>query len=210
MNVEVLETILASIIVSAFYIQGQAYLKPQIYGQAIQSALISVLAFYLGYEFRSLDYILLGVAVVFLRSILITFFLLRGLKRKPGLRESTRGVASELVLDLVFFIITVIIVYYLILQKAYLVTEVNPLLLVFSFILFFQGLFLILSRKSTISQILGYIEEENSLILFGSLLIPIPFLIEVSVFLDVLAIVVISSILVLEKPQHSTLEELKG
>ena len=210
MNVEVLETILASIIVSAFYIQGQAYLKPQIYGQAIQSALISVLAFYLGYEFRSLDYILLGVAVVFLRSILITFFLLRGLKRKPGLRESTRGVASELILDLVFFIITVIIVYYLFLQKAYLVTEVNPLLLVFSFILFFQGLFLILSRKSTISQIIGYIEEENSLILFGSLLIPIPFLIEVSVFLDVLAIVVISSILVLEKPQHSTLEELKG
>lgn len=210
MNVEVLETILALIIVSAFYIQGQAYLKPQIYGQAIQSAIISLLAFYLGYEFRSLDYILLGVAVVFLRSILITFFLLRSLKRKPGLRESTRGVASELVLDLVFFIITVIIVYYLILQKANLVTEVNPLLLVFSFILFFQGLFLILSRKSTISQILGYIEEENSLILFGSLLIPIPFLIEVSVFLDVLAIVVISSILVLEKPQHSTLEELKG
>jgi len=210
MNVEVLETILASIIVSAFYIQGQAYLKPQIYGQAIQSALISLLAFYLGYEFRSLDYILLGITVVFLRSLLVTIFLLRGLKRKPGLREGTRGVASELVIDLAFFTITVIIVYYLFLQKAILATEVNPLLLVFSFILFFQSLFLILSRKSTISQMLGYIEEENSLILFGSLLIPIPFLIEVSVFLDVLALVVISSILVLEKPQHSTLEELKG
>lgn len=210
MNVEVLETILASIIVSAFYIQGQAYLKPQIYGQAIQSALISLLAFYLGYEFRSLDYILLGIAVVFLRSVLVTFFLLRGLKRKPGLRESTRGVASELVIDLVFFTITTIIVYYLFLQKAILATEVNPLLLVFSFILFFQSLFLILSRRSTISQMLGYVEEENSLILFGLLLIPIPFLIEVSVFLDVLALVVISSILVREKPQHSTLEELKG
>jgi len=210
MNVEVLETILASIIVSAFYIQGQAYLKPQIYGQAIQSALISLFAFYLGYEFRSLDYILLGIAVVFLRSVLVTFFLLRGLKRKPGLRESTRGVASELVIDLVFFTITTIIVYYLFLQKAILATEVNPLLLVFSFILFFQSLFLILSRRSTISQMLGYVEEENSLILFGLLLIPIPFLIEVSVFLDVLALVVISSILVREKPQHSTLEELKG
>jgi len=210
MNVEVLETILASIIVSAFYIQGQAYLKPQIYGQAIQSALISLLAFYLGYEFRSLDYILLGIAVVFLRSVLVTFFLLRGLKKKPGLRESTRGVASELVIDLAFFTITTIIVYYLFLQKAILATEVNPLLLVFSFILFFQSLFLILSRRSTISQMLGYVEEENSLILFGLLLIPIPFLIEVSVFLDVLALVVISSILVREKPQHSTLEELKG
>ena len=210
MNVEILETILASIIVSAFYIQGQAYIKPQIYGQAIQSALISLLAFYLGYEFRSFDYILLGIAVVFLRSVLVTIFLLRGLKRKPGLRESTRGVASELVIDLAFFTITVIIVYYLILQKAILATEVNPLLLVFSFILFFQGLFLIISRKSTISQMLGYVEEENSLVLFGLLFIPIPFLIEVSVFLDVLALVVISSILVLEKPQHSTLEELKG
>jgi len=52
-NAQLLELISASIIVSALYIQGQAYFKPTIYAQAIQSALISVLAFYLGFALES-------------------------------------------------------------------------------------------------------------------------------------------------------------
>jgi Hydrogenase 4 membrane component (E) len=75
-------------------------------------------------------------------------------------------------------------------------------MLLFAFILLFQGLFLIISRKSTIFQFIGFIEEENSTILFGILLLPIPFLIEVSVFLDVLGLVIISSIFDVRKKQN--------
>lgn len=83
-------------------------------------------------------------------------------------------------------------------------------LLIFPFILLFQGLFLIASRRSTIAQILGYIEEENALILLGLFLVPVPLLIEASVLLDVLALVVISSLVILEKREHEVLEELVG
>jgi hydrogenase-4 component E len=69
---------------------------------------------------------------------------------------------------------------------------------------------LIVTRRSTIAQIIGFIEEENSIVLFGILTIPIPFLIEVSIFLDVLGLVVITSLLTLQKLEHTRLEELMG
>lgn len=210
-NAQLLELISASIIVSALYIQGQAYFKPTIYAQAIQSALISVLAFYLGFALNLIDYVILGVTIVVLRSFIITYFLFRGLKAKPGIRESTRGVASELVVNLAFFFLVVFILYYFVLGRIGLTTEAGAATLtIFSFILFFQGLFLIVTRRSTIAQIIGFIEEENSIVLFGILTIPIPFLIEVSIFLDVLGLVVITSLLTLQKLEHTRLEELMG
>ncbi|MDT7899946.1 MAG: hydrogenase [Sulfolobales archaeon] len=210
-NAQLLELISASIIVSALYIQGQAYFKPTIYAQAIQSALISVLAFYLGFALNLIDYVILGVTIVVLRSFIITYFLFRGLKAKPGIRESTRGVASELVVNLAFFFLAVFILYYFVLGRIGLTTEAGAATLtIFSFILFFQGLFLIVTRRSTIAQIVGFIEEENSIVLFGILTIPIPFLIEVSIFLDVLGLVVITSLLTLQKLEHTRLEELMG
>jgi len=210
-NTQLLELISTSIIISALYIQGQAYFKPIIYVQAIQSALISILTFYLGFALKLIDYIILGITIIILRSFLITFFLIRGLKAKPGIRESTRGVASELVLNLAFFFLAVLIIYYFVLGNIGITTEAGTnTLIIFSFILFFQGLFLIASRRSTIAQIIGFIEEENSIVLFGILIIPIPFLIEVSIFLDVLGLVIITSLLTLEKLEHIKLEELRG
>jgi len=210
-NTQLLELISASIIISALYIQGQAYFKPIIYVQAIQSALISILTFYLGFALKLIDYIILGSTIIILRSFLITFFLIRGLKAKPGIRESTRGVASELVVNLAFFFLAVFIIYYFVLGNIGITTEAGTTtLIIFSFMLFFQGLFLIVSRRSTIAQIIGFIEEENSIVLFGILIIPIPFLIEVSIFLDVLGLVIITSLLTLEKLEYTKLEELRG
>ena len=210
-NTQLLELISTSIIISALYIQGQAYFKPIIYVQAIQSALISILTFYLGFALKLIDYIILGITIIILRSFLITFFLIRGLKAKPGIRESTRGVASELVVNLAFFFLAVLIIYYFVLGNIGITTEAGTnTLIIFSFILFFQGLFLIASRRSTIAQIIGFIEEENSIVLFGILIIPIPFLIEVSIFLDVLGLVIITSLLTLEKLEYTKLEELRG
>jgi len=210
-NTQLLELISASIIISALYIQGQAYFKPIIYVQAIQSALISILTFYLGFALKLIDYIILGSTIIILRSFLITFFLIRGLKAKPGIRENTRGVASELVVNLAFFFLAVFIIYYFVLGNIGITTEAGTTtLIIFSFMLFFQGLFLIVSRRSTIAQIIGFIEEENSIVLFGILIIPIPFLIEVSIFLDVLGLVIITSLLTLEKLEYTKLEELRG
>ena len=206
---EVIELINSIIVLTAFYIQGQAYFKPQIYAQAVQSGLISVLSFYLAFTTGVLDYVFLGIAVIVIRATLVTFLLLKGLKKVHGYRENTRGVASELIIDLAFFLTALVIIYYSVISRYFLGVK-DYYSLVFSFTLFFQGLFLILSRKSTISQILGYIEEENSLVLFGIFLIPIPFLVEASIFLDVLGLVLVSSVLTRVKGEHKVIEELRG
>ncbi|WP_196773420.1 hypothetical protein [Acidianus ambivalens] len=46
--------------------------------------------------------------------------------------------------------------------------------------------------------------------MLGLFLIPLTLLVEASVFLDVLGLVVISSLLIFEKREHKALEELKG
>ena len=53
-------------------------------------------------------------------------------------------------------------------------------------------------------------EEENALVLFAMFLLPVPIVIEASVFLDVLALVVISSVITVEKVNHEPMEELRG
>jgi hydrogenase-4 component E len=116
--------------------------------------------------------------------------------------------------DLIFIVISVFILYSVafsgIVLHSFLENSGNSGVLVFPLTLFFQGLFLIASRRTTFTQIIGYVEEENSLVLFAMFLLPIPIIIEASVFLDVLALVVISSIVVLEKFTHEPVEELRG
>jgi Hydrogenase 4 membrane component (E) len=181
-------------------------------GQLIQSSIIALISFVLAYYEHSIDLLILGILIAFLRGFLITYFLD---KRVPGrmtyVYESNVNVASLLLIDLAFIVVGIFIIYSIVFTRADLVTKFGPSsILVFPLSLFFQGLFLIGSRRSTFSQIIGYIEEENSLVLFAIFLVPVPIIIEASVFLDVLALVVISSILVIEKFRHYPMEELRG
>ena len=131
--------------------------------------------------------------------------------RRSYIFERNVSVPSLLLVDLVFVVTATFVVYSLALSKIIPHSSFgsSPVLL-FSLILFFQGLFLITSRKGTLTQVLGYVEEENALILFGLFLLPVPIIIEASVFLDVLALVVISTVVTQEKDRHEPVEELKG
>jgi hydrogenase-4 component E len=198
--------------ISGFYIQGQEYISSMVKGQLVQSSIIALISFILAYYEHSIDLLILGILIAFLRGFLITYFLD---KRVPGrmtyVYESNVNVASLLLIDLAFIVVGIFIIYSIVFTSADLVTKFGPSsILVFPLSLFFQGLFLIGSRRSTFSQIIGYIEEENSLVLFALFLVPVPIIIEASVFLDVLALVVISSILVIEKFRHYPMEELRG
>uniref|UniRef100_A0A2U9IPJ3 Hydrogenase n=1 Tax=Acidianus sulfidivorans JP7 TaxID=619593 RepID=A0A2U9IPJ3_9CREN len=203
---EIIELISVLIIAIAFYIQGQAYYKPLIEGSGVQSLVIGGLSILLGIITGKLDYYILAVIIILLRGYLIPTVLLKVIGKKYGEREKISGVASLLVIDLAFFFIAVLAIYEVVISKIF----PNDPFIIFPLSLFFQGLFLIASRRSTPVQITGYIEEENALVVLGLFLIPIPLLIEASVFLDVLGLVVISTILILEKREHYPIDELKG
>jgi hydrogenase-4 component E len=202
---EIIELISVIIIITAFYIQGQAYYKPLVKMSGVQSIILAILSTFLGIITGIVDYFILAIIIATLRGIITPYVLIKMLGNKFGEREKIKGVASLLVIDLAFFFIAIIIIYEFIIGRIFHQVE-----LLFPLSLFFQGLYLIVSRNSTPAQIIGYIEEENGIVMLGLFLIPLPLLVEASVFLDVLGLVVISSLLIFEKREHKALEELKG
>ncbi len=201
----------ALIVVTGFYIQSNKYLRSMVLTQAFQSFIIALIAFLLGIALKQYTFFVLGALVILLRTILVTYFLTSKIpKNKNYLYESKLPTTYYLLVDLAFIVISIFIVYSIsfIHIKSHIFPDSNIIL--FPLLLFFQGLFVIASRRRTIAQILGYIEEENSLILLGTFILPVPIIIESSVFLDVLVLVVIFSIISIEKTEHKPVEELRG
>ena len=202
----------ALVTISAFYIQGEEFVRSMVRAQLVQSVLIAAISFVIGVIEASADFFILGVLIIILRGFLISYFLEQRIPGKSSIKyEPNVNLAYYFLLDLVFIVISVFIIFYVVFSSF----SVSGVLagtdvLVFPLTLFFQGLFLIASRKSTFTQIIGYVEEENGLVLFAIFLLPVPLIIEASVFLDVLALVVITSIVVVEKQTHEKMEELKG
>ncbi len=202
----------ALVTISAFYIQGEEFVRSMVRAQLVQSVLIAAISFVIGVIEASADFFILGVLIIILRGFLISYFLEQRIPGKSSIKyEPNVNLAYYFLLDLVFIVISVFIIFYVVFSSF----RVSGVLagtdvLVFPLTLFFQGLFLIASRKSTFTQIIGYVEEENGLVLFAIFLLPVPLIIEASVFLDVLALVVITSIVVVEKQTHEKMEELKG
>ncbi|MCL4334792.1 MAG: hypothetical protein M1402_01675 [Candidatus Thermoplasmatota archaeon] len=202
----------ALVLITAFYVQGQRYIVSMIRGQFFQSILIASISFLLAWLERSTDLVILGILLIVLRGIIVTILLERRVPdRKHYIFEDNVNVPYLFIIDLIFIVVSVFIIYSLAFSS--LVPDYSFLGssdLLFPLLLFFQGIFLITSRKSTITQVIGYIEEENSLVLFALFLLPIPVIIEASVFLDVLALVIISVIVNKEKPVHEVMEALRG
>lgn len=201
----------ALIVVTGFYIQANKYLRSMVMTQALQSFIIALIAFLLGIALDQYTFFILGILVILLRTVLVTYFIIWKIpKNKSYLYESKLPTTYYLLIDMAFIVISIFIVYSI--SFIHIVSHIFPDsdIILFPLLLFFQGLFIIASRKRTIAQILGYIEEENSLILLGTFILPVPIIIESSVFLDVLILVVIFSIISMEKAEHKPMEELRG
>lgn len=192
--------------------QAQEFIRPMIRGQLVQSVLIAIVAVLMGLITGDIGFFILAVLLVVLRSFLVTFFLEKGLKREDKTKHEKQVSVAYMFLISLVFVLTAVFIIYSVVFSGIAIKSIsgNQGILVFPLALFFQGLFLIASRRTTFAQIIGYVEEENAIVLFAVFLLPVPLLIEASVFLDVLALVVISSVVVVEKFTHERVEELKG
>ncbi|MGP6220700.1 hypothetical protein [Caldiplasma sukawensis] len=203
----------SAVAVSAFYIQGQEFIIPMIRGQTIQSIIIGIISIILSYVFSNPDFLILGILIILLRGVLISEILVSKIpKNTKYIYEENVNLSYLFLVDLIFITFSSLIVFFVVFDSIKIQNiNVGPVyILIFPFLLFFQGLFLIISRNVTYTQIIGYIEEENSLVLFGIFLFSVPLVIELSVFLDIIVLVIISSVVVKEKFKHEKVEELIG
>jgi hydrogenase-4 component E len=67
-----------------------------------------------------------------------------------------------------------------------------------------------MTRRNSFAHFVGYVEEENGVIFLALTIIPLPLLIEISVLLDVLALIIAGGILVTDNVEHTRVEELMG
>jgi hydrogenase-4 component E len=197
------------VVLTTVYLVGQAYYKPIIRVQGLQSFLIGGLSVSLYFITGRIDNLILALEVISLRGIGVTFTLERAVKGRYGYRETVRGVASLLVADLI--LVSAVIVVSTFFQRVVASSVMFPEDVILAIIVIFQGLALAMLRKGTIPQIIGYVEQENGIVMLGLFLISLPLLIETSALLDVLALVILSYIIVREKPEHDRkIDELVG
>ena len=103
----------AAVLITAFYIQGQRYLISAIRGQLVQSTIIAAIAFILAYTENSIDLLILGILLFFLRGVLITYLLAARVPMKKAYYfESGINVPYLFLVDLVFMVVSVFILYY--------------------------------------------------------------------------------------------------
>lgn len=208
---EIIYILSASTLLTAFYILLQPFIKSMIRAIITQSVLIGLISFGLAYYLKSANFILLGVLVILLRGYLVSHLLEKQIpKRKELFRERTRGTPTTLLAALLISVVGIFVVYFYVFSGLITNVEFGSTIILFPFVLIFLGIFQIIARKNTLAQIIGYVEQENGMVLMSAFLVPVPFIVELSVFLDVIALVLIASVVARESAEHQSLRELRG
>jgi hydrogenase-4 component E len=192
------------VILSALYMLGQAYIDPTIRAIAIQSFLISALLVILFLHTEDVNLLYLALITAVMRGVVFPRIMLYQVRRfKHKLRETGVGKKTPV---LVITGIMIAILGYALFRSVVFPFLTNTQLSV-PFILLLLGFFLIITRRNTLGQMSGYVQEENAILYIGALIAPgIPFLIEFAVVLDILGIVLVAVILSAQRDLFQTLE----
>ncbi len=201
---------------TAFWAQVGSYVISKIQVIVVQTTLLSVYTFASGIYTVSLDLIVLAFLIIFLRGFLTALILLRKFpERRQLTREKSTAIPSILIISVAVLIFT-LIVYQLVLYpivlaySATLGSSIKAPIIAIAFIMVIQGLLLIATRKNKVTQLTGYIEVENAMILMSLGIFPLPLIVELSVLLDVLALVIVASVLISGSMTSEQLPELIG
>jgi hydrogenase-4 component E len=184
--------------------QSQTFVDPTIRGIALQSFLLTGLFALMFIQSGDFTLLYLAIITAVIRGVLIPRVMLYQVRHfKHSLRETGTG---QRVPSLVIVGVIIVIVGYLLFK-----TVLEPVIQISAvsvpFVLLLLGFLLIVTRKNVLSQMTGFLEEENAVLYAGALIAPsIPLLIEFAVVLDILGVVLIGVILSATREVMHTLE----
>ncbi len=197
------------ILLTAFEMLAQSYVRPMINTVAIQSILLSAMMLILGIFRNSLDLLILSALTLVVRGIAIPEVMKKDIKKR-GIwvyREVETRVPALVIVGLLLAIAG----YIFYREIAAIIPVPAKHSGALPFILFLLGFLLIIAKKNALTQMAGYIVEENALLYAGVSFSHMPLILEAGVFLDLLALVLAGVILAAEKDYGVLeLEELVG
>lgn len=193
-----------SVILTSLYMQGQTYVYPTIRAISVQSLIITALLVILFFRTDDLNLLYLAIITGSMRAIVFPLVMIRQIRRfKHKLRETGTGQKTP---SLILLGIIVVIIGYALFNTILLPYFESPQVSV-PFILLLLGFLLMITRRNSLAQITGYIQEENAILYIGALIAPgIQLLTEFAVVLDILGVVIIGVILSAQRDVLHTLE----
>ena len=189
-----MQLLIALILVSTFMILGSTRLYSCVRAFGIQSLLLACVAGVVAYSTGKDEIYIIAILTLLFKSIVIPYFLLYLIREIKVKREIDLYV--KISPSLIIGGVLVVISYYLI-RSINVISELSSFALSASMSLVSIGLFIMISRKKAIMQMLGILIMENGLFLGAiSLTNGMPLLVELGIFFDVLIAVLIMGILI--------------
>jgi hydrogenase-4 component E len=189
-----MQLFIALILVSTFMILGSTRLYSCVRAFGIQSFLLACVASIVGISTGKIDLFIVAVLTLILKAGVIPYifiYIIREIKVKREI-DLYVGISPSLIIGGMLVVIS----YYLI-RSINVITELSSFALSASMSLVSIGLFIMISRKKAIMQMLGILIMENGLFLGAiSLTYGMPLLVELGIFFDVLIGVLIMGILI--------------
>ncbi len=189
-----MQLIIALILVSTFMILGSTRLYSCVRAFGIQSFLLASVAGIVGFSTGKYDIYIVALLTLVIKAAIIPYifiYIIREIRVKREV-ELYVNVSPSLIIGGVLVVIS----YYLI-RSINIMSELSSLSLTASMSLVSIGLFIMISRKKAIMQMLGILIMENGLFLGAiSLTYGMPLLVELGIFFDVLIGVLIMGILI--------------
>ncbi len=194
--VYVLESLLvALILLSSFAMLSSRWVSFYIHSYAFQSFLIFILTLVLGIESHNINLYLVAFLTLFIRTIIVPYMLLKMIK-KFNIKEEVK-LSVKIPLSIISGLLLTVFAYFLIYR---LISPFSPKIVVnassIALSLVFIGFFMIISRFTTITHILGILIIENGIFLLSVVVVPtLPIIVELVVLFDILVTLVAMLIL---------------
>lgn len=189
-----MQLLIALILVSTFMILGSTRLYSCVRAFGIQSLLLACVAGTVAYSTGKDEIYIIAILTILFKSIVIPYFFIYIIREIKVKREIDLYV--KISPSLIIGGVLVVISYYLI-RSINVISELSSFALSASMSLVSIGLFIMISRKKAIMQMLGILIMENGLFLGAiSLTNGMPLLVELGIFFDVLIAVLIMGILI--------------
>lgn len=195
---QIVEVLGFLLIVLTLLMQWQVYVKSVIFIFAISSFIVATFLVLLGLSKPQEGYLLFVLAglTLIMRGLVIPIIMTRALNRlyeKPWrVREDKplMGVGGSILVSLVLIILG----YFIYQNSLYEVLKIRSGSVPFA--LFLQASLLVITRKHAYIQMLGFLVMENAVVMLsGWVFSGLPFVVEAGAILDLLGLVVVSSLI---------------
>lgn len=179
-----LNLIVILVLITNFRMLNTSRIPVLIFAVGIQGIILGALPLFLHWNRISLILILMALVTMSIKGILLPRLLTRSLREAGVLREVEPFIGPTV--SLLWGILLLVLSYWTTLPLRPTLPRTAGWVVSLALFTVLVGLFLIISRKKALTQVIGYLAMENGVYAFGSsLAVDHPFLVELGVLLDV-------------------------